>query len=105
MIYLFIFALGIITDRYLFQIFDLYLQNFMNKQELETAKVQLELDRLANTTKLELADTQYEFSLIQKDINDIGYGGSSHAIGFNIDNCRTDDFDDFDDDEDYEDDI
>lgn len=62
---------GGIIDRYIIPICDLILQQFTNNKHLQTQKKQREINQVENDIALEALDTEYEGTLIQKDIYDI----------------------------------
>ena len=73
MIYLLIFGLGIVVDRYVFPFGDMVLQGFVNWQNMRSTKAQFEIDQIERAGVVDAASVQYELSVIQNDINNIGY--------------------------------
>ena len=73
MIYLLIFGLGIVVDRYVFPIGDMILQSLVNWQNVRASKSQFSIDQIERAGMIESANIQYELALAQNDINNIGY--------------------------------
>ena len=73
MIYLLIFVLGIVSDRYVFPFMDVVLQGFVNWQNMRSTKTQFKIDQIEREGMIDAASIQYELSIIQNDINNIGY--------------------------------
>ena len=101
------YIVGTICEKYLFTLGDLLLQRYSNNKQLEALKVQKLINGVESEIQLEGLDTQYEASLIHKDIYDIKsqMGGSdANLIGFDTNPYVKDefdeDFDDFDEDPD-----
>lgn len=88
MIYLLVFILGIVADRYLLNVFDLILQNYENKHKLKACEIQLDIDRLQQEAEIDTANTTYELSVIQADIDRVRDVSStqndSNIIGFKM---------------------
>ena len=73
MIYLLIFVLGVVVDRYVFPFGDAILQGFVNWQNIRATKVQFSIEQIERESMIDAASAQYELSIIQNDINNIGY--------------------------------
>ena len=88
MIYLLVFVFGIVVDRYLLNIFDLILQSYENKHKLKACEVQLDIDRVQQEAEIDTANTTYELSVIQADIDRVcgvsDKTDDSNIIGFKM---------------------
>jgi len=79
---------GTLAERYILPVFDLLMSSFSNNKQLEAMGVKKKMTVIENEIELEVLDSQYEATLIKKDIGDIMsqmQPQDTHVVGYHMD--------------------